>query len=351
MPSEEESVKREMKIHGQRWGSFHHHYFASPKVAEPLVEAILSAVDAARPEVIADLGGGTGFLLKELLRRRPLKGVRLVDVDVSDLQLSACDDERIERLLASAASVTRRDLGAEDQRLLLAARSLLHYFGCSGLQPLLRHLRGQLHEGERFVHQSACFADDGDAACLNRVYGMMKTEKWYFTIDELEAALKEAGFSLCEVRAAPPLRLDSCDHVQMTDSLPRYMALNPDKDGNFTIEPTRIERNGTEWRTTTMVWDLGDLSSDDNWSVSFDALFCWRIPADAREQESSVKSEVNYIDPETGDRMSVPIPEGGIRIEPGAKSAASAASKGIPGFSALIGGMGLLAAVYLFKKR
>ncbi|MBN2250974.1 MAG: hypothetical protein JW724_02730, partial [Candidatus Altiarchaeota archaeon] len=72
MPSEEESVRREMKIHGTRWESFHHRYFSDPEVAEPLTEAILSAVDAARPDVIADLGGGTGFLLKELLRQHPL---------------------------------------------------------------------------------------------------------------------------------------------------------------------------------------------------------------------------------------------------------------------------------------
>ncbi len=139
--------------------------------------------------------------------------------------------------------------------------------------------------------------------------------------------------------------------VLVTDSLPGYMALHPDNVGNFTVEPTRIDRNGTDWRTTTMVWDVGDLSSDENWSVSFDALFCWRMPADARERESSVKSEVDYVDPETGDQVSVLIPEGGIRIVPGAKSATSATSNGIPGFSAWIGGMGLLAAVYLFRKR
>jgi len=211
MPSEEDSVKREMKIHGQRWGSFHHHYFSDPVVAEPLTAAILSAVDAARPDAIADLGGGTGFLLRELLRRRPLPGVRLVNVDVSDRQLSACKDERIDRLLASAATIARRDLVAEDRHLLLVARSLLHYFGKSGLFPLLRHLRGQLQVGELFVHQSACFADQGDAACLNRVYETMGTEKWYFTIDELGTALGEAGFSLCEIKPAPPLQLDSGD--------------------------------------------------------------------------------------------------------------------------------------------
>jgi SAM-dependent methyltransferase len=211
MPSEEDSVRREMKIHGTRWGSFHHRYFSDPEVAEPLTAAILSAVYAARPDVIADLGGGTGFLLKELLWRRPLEGVRLVDVDVSDRQLSACEDDRIERLAASASTVARRDLVAEDRHLLLVARSLLHYFGCDGLLPLLRHLRSQLQVGELFVHQSACFKDSEDAACLNRVYEMMGTEKWYFTVDELEAALGKAGFSLSEVRAAPPLQLDSGD--------------------------------------------------------------------------------------------------------------------------------------------
>ncbi len=184
MSLEEEAVRREAQVHGARWEGLHHRYFSDSKVAEPLTAAILEAVDASRPDVVADLGGGTGFILKELLR---------------------------ERLAASAASVTRRDLGAEGQCLLLVARSLLHYFGRAGLQPLLRHLRGQLQVGEAFVHQSACFADEGDAACLNRVYGMMGTEKRYFTIDELEAALEEAGFALREIGPAPPLRLDSVD--------------------------------------------------------------------------------------------------------------------------------------------
>lgn len=211
MTRKEDSVLREARVHGARWEGFHHRYFSDPQVAEPLTAAILQAVEASRPDVIADLGGGTGFILKELLRRRPLEGVRLVDVDISEAQLSACDDGRIERLAASAAALTRRDLRAEGRSLLLVARSLLHYFGRAGLQPLLRHLRGQLQTGEALIHQSACFADEGDAACLNRIYGMMGTEKWYSTIDELEAALEEAGFLLREVRAAPPLRLDSSD--------------------------------------------------------------------------------------------------------------------------------------------
>ena len=211
MTSEEESVKKEMKIHGQRWESFHHHYFSDEKVVQPLTEAIFRAIEATRPDAIADLGGGTGFLQRDLLRRRPLPGVRLVNVDVSEMQLSACNDERIAPIQVSAASVARRDLVAEDRRLLLVARSILHYFGNSDLLPLLCHLRGQLCEGELFVHQSACFADEGNAKCLNRIYEMMETEKWYFTIDELEDALGKAGFSLCEVRAAAPLQLDSCD--------------------------------------------------------------------------------------------------------------------------------------------
>lgn len=251
MPSEEDSVRREMKIHGTRWGSFHHSYFSDPEVAEPLTEAILSAVDAARPKVIADLGGGTGFLLKELLRRQPLPGIGLVDLDVSDRQLSACDDERIERLAASASTVARRDLVAEDRRLLLVARSLLHYFGCDGLQTLLCHLRGQLQVGELFVHQSACFEDSGDAACLNRIYEMMKTEKWYFTVDELERALGKTGFSLCGIRPAPPLRLDSGDLAERYDlSAPQAASIREEVVRDFGERPGVFTTSGggfTAW--------------------------------------------------------------------------------------------------------
>ncbi len=35
MTINEDSVRREMKIHGWRWESFHHRCFSGPKMAEP----------------------------------------------------------------------------------------------------------------------------------------------------------------------------------------------------------------------------------------------------------------------------------------------------------------------------
>ncbi len=153
--SETQSFSKEMVIHGQRWSTIFDGYFSDPEIARPLVEAVERAIDATRAEVMADIGGGTGFILEELLRG--LKGVRLVNVDASPKQLSVCNDDRIITLQVSADKVTRSELRAEDARLLLIARSVLHYFGRLGLDPLLRHLHGLLLPGEFFVHQSGSF--------------------------------------------------------------------------------------------------------------------------------------------------------------------------------------------------
>jgi len=128
---DEESVQKELEVHGQRWASIFDGYFSDPEVARPLVEAVERAIDASRPAVVADLGGGTGFVLEELLRRG-LRGIRLVNVDVSEKQLGVCEERRIVPLRASADKVVRHQLLGEDERLLLMARSMFHYFGRSG---------------------------------------------------------------------------------------------------------------------------------------------------------------------------------------------------------------------------
>jgi predicted TPR repeat methyltransferase len=173
---DEKPVRKELGVHGQRWASIFDGYFSDPEAARPLVEAVERATDASRPVVAADLGGGTGFVLAELLRRG-LKGVRLVNVEVSEKQLTACEDSSIVPLRASADRFERCQLVEEDERLLLMARSVLHYFGEAGLDPLLQHLRGQLRPGELFVHQSACYQRQKDADLMNHLYQRMETGK------------------------------------------------------------------------------------------------------------------------------------------------------------------------------
>ncbi len=77
----EKPVRKELGVHGQRWASIFDGYFSDPEAARPLVDAVERAIDASRPTVAADLGGGTGFVLAELLRRG-LMGFRLVNAEV-----------------------------------------------------------------------------------------------------------------------------------------------------------------------------------------------------------------------------------------------------------------------------
>lgn len=183
---EEQSIHREEGIHGARWRTLHDGYFSNPEMALPFLDSIEKVIGISHPAVIADLGGGTGFILGELLRRPNLPEVRLANVDISPKQLYMCNDKRIFLIKASASQFERQQLQVEDGELLLITRSLLHYFGQSGIGHLLRHIRYQLIEGEFFIHQSACFQRSEDAECLNLIYNLMGTDKWYGTVNEME---------------------------------------------------------------------------------------------------------------------------------------------------------------------
>lgn len=205
-----QSVSRELGVHGTRWAGIFKGYFSDAAVARPLLEAVEKAIVASRPDVMADLGGGTGFLLAELLRRG-LRSIRPVVVDLSEKQLAACTDGRIAKLQASLDKVERRQLLAGGEMLLLMSRSTLHYFGLYGIDPLLKHLRDQLLPGELFVHQSACFALQRDADLINHLYERMDTGKWFFTKDELVTRLEKAGFVVRAAALAPSLEMSSAD--------------------------------------------------------------------------------------------------------------------------------------------
>jgi len=105
---------------------------------------------------------------------------------------------------------------------MLIARSILHYFGESNLKDLLHHIRSLLKNGEIFIHQTACFENIIDAECLNEIYKLMGTQKWYTTIDTLKSVLNNVGFQVYDICNASKLQLDS------TDLTERYL-LNPEQ--------------------------------------------------------------------------------------------------------------------------
>jgi SAM-dependent methyltransferase len=211
---ERQSIAREIGVHGLHWDRVHEGYFSDVTVARPFVEAVERALLSFKPKVVADLGGGTGIILRRLLRVSDPDRMRLVNVDISPPQLAQCHDARIEALRVSAADVTREDLGVDDGRLMLLMRSLLHYFGRDALAPFLRHIRRQLQPGEVFIHQSACFERPRDAECLNRLYQLMRTEKWYPTMAHLTAMLEAADLKVHQACPAPPLALTSSELME-----------------------------------------------------------------------------------------------------------------------------------------
>ena len=76
---------------------------------------------------------------------------------------------------------------------------------------MLRYLRDQAKTGEYFVHQTASFDNEREAACLNALYQLMRTHKWYPTADDLRHRLADAGWRVTATDPAPPLLLTSKD--------------------------------------------------------------------------------------------------------------------------------------------
>jgi len=219
-----EQIKREEGVHGRQWNAVHRGYFSDPVVAAPLVRKIQELAHKSRPDMIIDLGGGSGFVLSKLLAAGVERGVSLVNLDDSDIQLDAAGKTGLSCVRGSVDSFSRRDVGTEDGRFLFIMRSVLHYFGEDGLRPVLRHLRAQAKQGEFFVHQTASFRRRQDASCLNELYHMMRTQKWYPTVDFLRKCLRAEGWRVLEVLPALPLPLTNGDltqryHLDQTDIL------------------------------------------------------------------------------------------------------------------------------------
>lgn len=151
------------------------------------------------------------MVLRQILQEHPEFHPAMVDVDVSAKQLAEVSMGRLRTLNASALEVRREDLNVGDGRLMLLMRSLLHYFGQDGLDKLLRHLRKQMHPGEAMIHQTACFIDEADSRCANRLYELMRSPKWYPTQGQFREILARGGWGTVEIRPAPPLALESAE--------------------------------------------------------------------------------------------------------------------------------------------
>lgn len=205
------SIGSEEAIHGRRFSEVHGGYFADPLVAGPLVDTVESAALGQRPNVIVDLGGGTGYLLTQMTSRLAGSNARLINIDCSGSQLAVSGGAGINSLALSVRDFKRCDIAGANERVLFMMRSVLHYFAEEDLLTLLAHLREQALKDEIFVHQSASFEESDDAACINALYRRMRTGKWFTTVGDMEDRLKHAGWNVRVSFPAPTLHLASND--------------------------------------------------------------------------------------------------------------------------------------------
>jgi hypothetical protein len=206
-----DQINREIGVHGQKWNKMHEGYFSSPVVAHPLVETITKYLLGSPTDLLVDLGGGTGFILLELITKGVTTNIIPVNLDCSETQLEAMEKSGIFCVNRSISDFTRNDLSSLDKKNFFIMRSVLHYFGKDGLIPILRHIRNQARKKEVFIHQTACFENAEEARCVNFLYREMRTQKWYPTISELHDSMAITDWHTIETRPASPLKLTSAE--------------------------------------------------------------------------------------------------------------------------------------------
>lgn len=206
-----QALAPERAVHGAEWERIHGGYFSSPTVAATLTKLIQTTAERVQPQAIVDFGGGTGYLLHELARRGLAANARLINLDASAAQLGQGKDPRVKRIKTSLTSLRRAQFVQPDETALFIMRSVLHHFGRDGLLPILKKLRRVMQPGESFIHQTVCFEEASAAQCLNKLYDLMGTDKWFPMRTALCMALMESGWQVEATTPAPPLPLSSLD--------------------------------------------------------------------------------------------------------------------------------------------
>ena len=202
-------VKREAHVHGKLWAKQASGFFSDPNMAKDYVAAIMRVARDYPPSAIADLGGGTGFILEQLVATNIAENIKLVNIDESDVQLAMCKHPRIVPMKGAFESFRRADIVSETGKMMVISRSVLQYGGIFKQKPWLDHVRGQMKPGEWFVHQSGCAEDAEGALALDAMFEQMDVGKWVPHKEALVRLLVQAGFGITDAFPVPAVEMVS----------------------------------------------------------------------------------------------------------------------------------------------
>jgi len=206
-----QEIKREQAVHGKQWGTLHGGYFSDAEIAQPLLDAVIRYARLSGAATVVDLGGGTGTLSHLLMKQLSPLPFSLINMDGSAEQLKTAQAAGVRTHPGTVETFRREDFDLPGGALLYMMRSVLHYLGRDSLAEALEHIRRQTGPGEYFIHQTACFDSQAEADCLNTLYAMMRTEKWYPAEARLTELLRQTGWTVVDVLPAPTLSLSAKD--------------------------------------------------------------------------------------------------------------------------------------------
>ena len=151
----------------------------------------MSHLTSIAPEEIVELGCGGGRNAGELLRKYP--GAKVTAIDYSEVSVSKATEYNAEAIRSGRCSVQQGDVSAlalpEEKYDLATAFETIYFW--PGLEKCFAQVAKVLKPGAVFMIVNESDGTDDTSLKYEKIIEGMKCH----TIDEIEAALKSAGFS------------------------------------------------------------------------------------------------------------------------------------------------------------
>lgn len=203
--------EEEKQIHGTKWSNVLEGHFFNKNVSFPFIKFITEKLVETTPDIVVDIGGGTGFLLNQLINNgidEIKKDIKLINIDMSEIQITNIINKRIIGYESSAINFSRSLLDKnDDKKITFIMRYVLHYFGPNVIKDALTNIRSQMKTGELLIHHTLCTDTEEDGIVINYFYRNFagiynKSHKWIPSFQQIEELLNSSGFIIANVKNA-----------------------------------------------------------------------------------------------------------------------------------------------------